>query len=380
MNRKLIIILSLLLFLLMTGSFVSCGKQDGDTNHKNDEVTSEGTKSNTETDSKAEADFLSVKTYRHGVMPIELELPETAKIVETEDDVYAETSEYMIYVFGMDSYNGGIIYNEMDVVALLNAGEQISVAQDVLRLRGFKVPENTDAQLYDCINGMKGFFCRLSEMQFESKSGEKCSGDGFMMSYGKNEGVGIYVILGILKNSKADSLNERGKEVLNLLKTCALSLRETAEAEEEYIVWQESLTEEISVKAAFKQKMVPEVEKTGEGFCLYYNEAKEGFILLQHFSTVAGISSEEYLESIVSGFKGEGITFSEPEPFRGKMEYRKVTMSYTNSDTGAEMQEIICVTVDEKGSGWIVELFGTKQNVSDQQENLGVLLWSLQED
>ena len=342
---------------------VACGKKKNRTSPEDSEPLE-----NSDSSKGKEAEM---KTFVHGTLPFELEIPVTATITESEDDLYAETEAFILYVFGMDTYSGGCVYNAEEILSLMNDPEQRIYAADMLRLTSFDLSKEEPAKVYDNIDGCRGLWLPLTQMETENSNGVKCNGDGFAMIYGKRDGIGVYVVWGIIKSNDADSRS--------LLETCALSLRSDGEAEREYEIWEDSLSDGTKMKFVYRAEDFDEVSKEDEAVCIYYDKEKNGYIYLKHSGLYKGVTSSDYLQSIIDAIsENEGVTFSETDFVRGKMEYRKVTMSYKRDEQ--EMQEVICVSVSDEGSLWIVDLYGTAEDVAAQQENLTTLLWSLTEE
>lgn len=375
MKRFHKIILVIVLTTLSVGMFSSCGKKDSEKQDSEkagqERMVSEGTRE--EQKELPDGNSLSVKKYKHGTMSIEMEIPEVSVITESEDGVTAETQKYLLSVFGMDQYKGALLYDIMDIVSIVDSQEQRETAKDILRLKNYTIPENAEGKLYNSINGVEGFWCPLSGIEYESANGRKTSGDGFLMVYEKAKGLGVYLVLGIQKNGGAE------KETSEMLKTCAMSLNQDYVNIGEYVEWTGSMPDGVNAKALFKKDVVIGQEEDDRGLCLYYDEENEGYYLIQHFSIVGNATSEEYIWSIIDSLKNnEGVSFSGVEEAEGKMTYQKVTMTYARENQ--EVQEIVCVSVDERENVWLVDLYGTVEQVKSQEENLAVLLGSLQED
>lgn len=375
MKRFHKIILAIVLTTLSVGVFSSCGKK-GSEKQDSEKAGQERMVSEEKQEEQIElpdGNSSSVKKYKHGTMPIEMEIPEVSAITESEDGVTAETQKYLLNVFGMDQYKGALLYDVMDIVSIIDSQEQRESAKEILRLKNYTIPENAEGKLYNSINGVEGFWCPLSEIEYESANGRKTSGDGFLMVYEKMKGLGVYVVLGIQKNGGTE------KETTEMLQACALSLNQDYANNGEYVKWTGSMPDGVNVKALFKKDVVLGQEEADRGLCLFYDEENDGYYLIQHFSIVGNATSEEYIWSIIDSLKNnEGVSFSGVEEAEGKMTYQKVTMTYTRENQ--EVQEIVCVSVDERENVWLVDLYGTVEQVKSQEENLAVLLGSLQED
>ena len=263
-------------------------------------------------------------------------------------------------------------------MGMINDQEKAVIAYDMLHLEGFTIAPDTEAELYNNVNGTTGFFCPMTKISFEDRDGGKCSGDGFTMVYAKKGGVGVYVVIGIVKDNE-DNTAVRKKELASILRTCAFSLQQSEDVKEEYVIWKETMPDEVDVKAVYKPGAIIDFVPEEKGFGLYFDEAKEGNFLIQHFELMGDATSEKYVQSIIDRMsENHAVSFTDIEEVRGKMVYKTTTMSYENN--GKQMREIICVSVNEGGSTWLVDLYGTAEEVEAQKENLDILLWSLQED
>lgn len=371
MNRFRKVIFLCILAVFMMAFLSACGKKNDE--KESDQKGQQEVVSNEKQPELPEGNSVNVKAFKHGTMPIEMDIPAESVITEAEDDILAETKGYMLYVFGMDKYNGAIFSDSTDIIAVLNDQSQKEEAKDILRLKDYTIPQDVEGKIYNSINGVEGFWCPLSGMQFESKTGEKSGGDGFLMIYEKVKGFGVYVILGIRKNSGTS------EETMEMLQTCALSLKQNEADSGEYIEWTETLPDGVDAKALFKKETILGKDDDDKGICLYYDEENSGYYLIQHFNIIGNATSKEYLQSIIDSLgKNDGVSFSNIEEVNGKMTYQKATMSYSRD--GQAFQEVICVSVNAGGNVWLVDLYGTAEQVKSQEDNLSVLLGSLQED
>ncbi len=320
-----------------------------------------------------EVEYASFSAERiiHSGLDISMIYPEEALVTEDEDELTMETSDYLLYVFGTDTYNGGCL-NLSDVITALSVADQSEIAKDILRLKDYTMSQDVKADIYNDINGMRGFFCPFSSVEYISDFGTVFKGNGFVMAYEKTKEAGVYVVLGI-QNDQVSS----DKDMRHKLEKCARSLTKIQDTQE-YKLWAEEMPDGVKAKALFKENAITEVIPEEKGFCLFFDEEKNGSFLIQHFNVMGHSSSEKYLQSIIDDLAESGAMFSEIEEVRGKMTYRKSTMSYSNE--GHDVKEIICVSVNENGSTWLVDLYGTAEEVEAQKENLVILLWSLQED
>lgn len=373
MQKKIRILVLFLVAMLMTVSFAACGKKERNTKKSKEQIP------DTNLNGEESEGQGSLNKYDTEALPIVISFPEKAVVSDCDGAILAEAPEYVLYVFATDTCDGGIVYDEMDIASILNSAAKEAVVQDTLRLKKYTMSQNPDAEIYNNINSMGGFWCKLSDMELEIKEKGTYSGDGFVMVYGMKEThVGVYVVLGILKNADYDDFSDADENRLTMLKSCALSLELKNVSEEDYAILNDTTPDGTEFRIVYKKDAFADIVKTNAGLCLFYGDTKTSYFLVQHLSSQKKCSAQEYLQTLISGVEIEGAVFSEMEELRGKMVYQKVTMTYPYDD--AEIQEVVCVSVDEKGSVWLVDLCGTKQDVKAQEGNLLTLLWSLEEE
>lgn len=358
------------LIVFVCGLFSACGKQD-EKEKKDDSAPVSVTEATTPSATPV-VGLPPVKAYKHGTMPMEMNLPETATVSETASDITAETADYLLYTCEVNTCEGILLYGASDVITIMNTPEKKDAVKDMLHLQSYTVPENADAKLYDSINGAAGIWCLLSNMEFVKDAGTVSKGDGFMMVYDKKEGLGAYVVFGIYKGASLDT------ETKELLQSCALSLQQSDDVKGKYVLWTETFPDGTAVKASLGKDINPEGEKAERGVYLYYDDDKFGQYVIEHYFKVGNSTAKEYLEGVIKALSADDTTVSTPEEIKGKLTFWKATMTYPRE--GKEVQEVLCVSIDEKNNVWFVDLFGTTQQVKEQEKNLLILLGTIQED
>ncbi len=359
------------------------GMQDGQMGTNADGTQADGKQDGqpkgTQDDAKTEAndtESVTVTTFKHGTLPIELEIPEAATMSETEDGFTAETKGYVLSVYGVDSYNGTVLSDAMEVLGLVNANETNEAAKaearEILRLNEFSVDPNESSKILDTADGNSAFWCPMTKMEVENQSGQKTEGEGFLTVYENNKGYGVYVVYGIMKDGNSK------EEVRTMLENCAMSLKQDDTTKGGYTDWEGALPDGTNVKAILPKDLIKGTADEKNGICLYFDEEETGLFLIQHYNTAGMYDSEEYLQYLLDSVsKKEDVTCSDIETFRGSMTYSKAVVSY--SIDGVAKQEIICVNTN-RGEVWVVDLAGTTKQVEEQQENFSVLLESLQKN
>ena len=309
-------------------------------------------------------------------LPVEIDLPEGTSVREEKGVLFvAETSDYNLYVFDENTVENGAIFDANDVISLVNSKERESLAKDVLRLKEFSISADSKMKAYDNINGMQGYLIPMSHMVYEGSSGDKTEGAGFVVIYGKPDDVGVYIILGIQKaNGNGAPDSESGKLAMDT----ALSMI-PKETEPKYVAWEGAMPDETEVRFAYKNGGVLQVVTDGDDLLLPFNESGEAGILIRHLQNRADMAAKDQLQNLMESLKdSDDMAFSEITTAQGRVEYQKVILSYTQGE--AKMKEILCLCSDQNGSCWILDLYGTEAEVNAKEEDLKVLLWSLEEE
>ena len=392
MKMKKYILTLLCAFVLLIGSVTACKKKD-DTESKNSEeaISSASADSSAEavnpsaesvpsgTDPSAESEKQTEDVtpteaaFKRSALSFRIQKPGENTFTEVSDEVYENAADYMFYAFGMDTYNDACVC-DADIIALLNDTEKSDALYDMLRLRDFTLSQSEETKIYRSINGMRGYRCALSDMTFEDRDGNVINGSGFAMVYGNKNDVGLYVVLGLLKENDSDT-GRNETELLEQLNASALSLQ--SNEDDTFELWTETMPDGQNVRAVFKKDAILRSDKESDGIYLYYSESDSAYFLIRHFKFSVKSTAEEQLRSFIAGVASD-VQVSDITEVQGKQKYSKVVLSST--DNGKQMQEIICVSVNDEGSTWLVDLYGTAEEVESQKENLDILLWSLQED
>ena len=308
-------------------------------------------------------------------LPVEIDLPEGATVREEKEALFADTADYFLCVFDEDTVQNGAVFDENDVMALINSKENASLAKELLRLKDFSVAADISVKAYDNINGMSGYLVPMSQMTYEDAAGSKTEGAGFVMIYGKPNDVGVYVVLGILKTDGGNGSleSESGKAAINT--ALGLIPKEAAPA---YVVWENAMPDETEVRFAYKNGGVLEVRTDGDDLLLPFNKDASTGILIRHSQNSTNRTALDLLNNLMDSLKDPDTAFGEVVTVQGRVNYQKVTMSYTEGDQ--KKKEILCLTSDETGSCWLLDLYGTEAEVNAREEELKALLWSLEEE
>ena len=308
-------------------------------------------------------------------LPVGIDLPDGATVREEKEALFADTADYFLYVFDEDTVQNGAVFDENDVMALINSTEKSSLAKEILRLKEFTIAGDSRAKAYESINGMRGYLVPMSHMRYEDAAGGKTEGAGFVVIYGKPDDVGVYIVLGILKaNGGNGSLeSESGKKAINT--ALGLIPKETAPR---YVVWENAMPDETEVRFAYINGGVLEVQTDGDDLLLPFDEEASTGILIRHSQNSTERTAQDLLQNMMDALKDVDTAFGEIVTVQGRVEYKQVTMSYTEGDR--KMKEILCLTADETGSCWVLDLYGTEEDVNSKEEELKVLLWSLEEE
>ncbi|MBR5659335.1 MAG: hypothetical protein IKX10_08095 [Lachnospiraceae bacterium] len=318
----------------------------------------------------------STKIYRPEVFSAEFTFPEEATVVEKEAAMIADTPEYLLYVFKMDTYNGGAVFNEMDLLALLNDPDDRVIAKDMLRLRDFEILDDQKIVVYENLNNMRAVYCPMTKMEFMDESEQSYNGDGFTMIYGKKDTIGVYVVIGLMKDYDRKKSDEESRKTEDMLRVCAMSLKTDSEEEAEYEIFSDSMPDETEMIAAYKKDAVTSVRKSSDGIYLFLDEAETEYILIRHQNMLGNVSLTDQMENLMSELrKKDGITLSDVTGIEGRYNYKTVTM-----DLSGEMKETLCITVDDNGSLWSVDLYTTATHSEAGLNVLFDILWTLKEN
>ncbi|MBO4389747.1 MAG: hypothetical protein J5825_02685 [Lachnospiraceae bacterium] len=388
MKKRYGIILAYALAGMMIISLTGCsgqnaGEGDPKATEAPDQTKNEGTdgesaESREETEKpsekETEQESSAEEVTETDLKPFGIVFPDQATRKELKDGEYVETDDYLIYAFGTDTVSKGAVYDEIEVLSWINSEGMEDLAKEALCLKDYTISEDTQPIIYSDVNKMGAVKIPFSAMEMDTE-GVKAGGEGFAVIYGKREDVGIYVVLGILKDPESD----QAEALSELMEHSAFSLTEGEQAEPKYTVFRETMPDDTEFRGAYPADSIKQVEVRDDGIRLYYDEEHTGYILMKHEWNRPDVTSEEYFKVLTDNLKtNEEAAFSEEETFEGKMTYHKVSMSYP---LGEETRsEIVCLTSDAEGSVWIIDLNGTEDQVKDHEEDLRVLLWSLEEE
>lgn len=318
----------------------------------------------------------TTKVYRPDILSAEIAFPEDATVEQKEDAMIAETPEYLLYVFKMNTYNGGAVFNEMDLLALLNDTDDRIIAKDMLRLRDFELLDDQTIVVYENLNNMRAVYCPMTKMEFMDESEQSYNGDGFTLIYGKKDDIGVYVVIGIVKGYDRQKSDEQNKKTEEIIKTCAMGLKSDPEEEKKYEILTDRMPDETDMTVAYKKDTIKNVRKASDGIYLFLNEAETEYILIRHQNMLGSISTEEQMENLASDLKKkEGITLSDIISINGRYNYKTVNM-----DLPGDMKETLCINVDDKDSLWSVDLYTSSANAASGLEVLFDILWTLKEN
>jgi len=380
-KKKTGIFMTILLSVMMIVSLTACQKSGSKDNEPSptdaqtptDSPTPEATPGGDQKDPTG-GDGPETEELRMKVVFPEGVTPQRAKGGE-----YAENDEYLLYAFYTDTVANGALYGPFEIVSFLNTEGNEELAKEVLRLKDYEISTTSQPILYENINGMQGLLFPFSKMTPDVASEKTASGEGFAMIYGRSDEIGAYVVLGVIKDSRADTSDSHKEELSNLLKKSAYSLIEVPETAQDYVVFRETMDDGTVLRAAYGNGRVNQVEKQAEAIRLYYDEDHTGYILIRHEQKGANVPAEEFYNSLKDNLmSNEDLTLSDEKTVQGKKLYHQVSVSYQS--LGQERLEILSLTADGAGSVWIIDLCGTPKQVHDHEDDLRVLLWSLEEE
>ena len=151
----------------------------------------------------------------------------------------------------------------------------------------------------------------------------------------------------------------------------------TKKLDQDYVVWEGKFKDGTGAKAVYVNGAILSMGEEGNAILWFYNEEQEGYLALQHITpTTPFKDEEEYLNKLIETIDDGTIEFSDLMDHQGRMKYKYVTFNYQKN--GIDLSEIVMVSIDENGDIWFVDLYGTPEDVEDQEKNLVNLVWSLQ--
>lgn len=321
-------------------------------------------------------DDLSVEQFMHPSLPVTLNLPSAAKISTTDREVIAESDEYLIRLTGISRYNGSAIIDVQDFFNLVDVEKEESLVK-ILGLSALQLPDEYEVRGKTNIGGAKGEAYPFEKAELEH-GGIKTFGYGEFYVIDAKDDIGVYTVVCIVKNTESVAQSERTEAVYSMLDECALSLRQHGKMEKDYVVLKNEMPDGAKIRIAYMKDAVVKVERDAEGFVFYYSEDPKGYFFVTHKEVGADIQSEDdYFNNLKQQFQDEVTTFSDVTDDNHKMKFRHITMNYTENDTNYTEEIYVCMDSDFKV--WLLDLYGTSENVSKQKDNLEIMLASFED-
>ena len=97
------------------------------------------------------------------------------------------------------------------------------------------------------------------------------------------------------------------------------------------MVWKERMPDGTGVYVVYINGEIKDIVQNGNGYQFYYNDEKEGYFLLKHFTPTNAVSTaDEYMTALLDTLNSDDIDISDVSDYKGRMQYRWVTRWYTS--------------------------------------------------
>ena len=251
---------------------------------------------------------------------------------------------------------------------------------DMIDMYELKLVDGAEATVFD-VNGAEGYYLPLANLTYDYENGTYAKGCGFLFVTDAKDDVGVYISVGLIKNADFNNFSERDGLILNMLTGCSLSMTQSGEKlDDDYVVWKDRMPDGTGVTVVYVNGEIKDIVKItdGNGVEFFYNDQKEGYFLLKHFTpTTAVATADEYMTALLDAITSDEIEVSDVQDFEGRMTYRWVALWYTKDDK--DYCEEIFVSRDDNGDIWLLDLYGLEEDVDAQEDNLLNMLWSIHE-
>ena len=321
-------------------------------------------------------DPFAMKEYKHPNLPITIQVPVAADLFEDDTSMYYETEEYDFEFWAMNMYDDGIVMDSVAFSQIFNKDNQEEALADVLDLDYVKLASGAEATIFNDIDGMTGFYLPLEKILMEFDN-ETIEGDGFVFVVNARGGVGVYVMVGVVRGESFGSMSDKGSEILNLLTSSSMSLKQSAPMDGEYTIYKDRFADGVGVVAVYETGSYDKVEKTDDGIAFYLDEDHTSYFLLEHFVPKSGLTTEDKVLEYLKEINGDKYTYSSISDVKGFFPYRNMKISYT--DEGEDHVDDIYCYMDENGEMWMLEAVGLADTVEEYEDELDTLIWSIHE-
>ena len=317
-----------------------------------------------------------MKTFEHSDMNFSIDFPSDSYVEEFDNGVCAETDDGMIYVAYRNMFNEGSVENSADFFSI--AGDDPDVLSELLYLDGLTFLPGSEASEFD-INGAKAATIPLATMVWDETDDEFGRGCGRAYIINCKDAVGVYYAWYIVENAKYDSMTDAQKNVVALFDSCIQSLKQKGSPISiDYKSYKDRMPDGAGFQFLYENGVIKSVEKdpNGYGYRFYFNDEKQGYLLIQHF-TPTQKTVEEYFNAVKSGLNDPKYNFTATKEHQGRMTYTNWTLTYESN--GYSLVEDTYVTLNSDGEMWYVLLFATEDGAEEQADFLDDVLWSLHE-
>lgn len=318
----------------------------------------------------------STKTaiYRKEDGTFTVSLPEDAEVEEYDGGIVATTENAYFFVWYVNTFDDGVIYDANDCVALMKTEEDYKELLAVDAMRGVHEVEKTSLNGVICA----GAAADTITVPFLDKT---YSGRGWYYAYDcKFDPIGVYTVMFVLNGVNAGSEGQKEKELYDLWLSCAKSLVQL-ETPMEYMYASSvvGMPDGTDMEFAYDMEELDRIDKDEDGdINLYFNPGTAESISIQHFVPQDGIkTAEDYYNAKRQKYSDEKFHYSEISEYAGRMKYQHWTLTYR--EAGDDYTEEVFIHVNEDGTMWLIVLLRYTAWEDDGALLLDDLLWTMRE-
>ena len=301
-------------------------------------------------------------------------LPEDAEVKEYDGGIVATTENAYFFVWYVNTFDDGVIYDANDCVALMKTEEDYKELLAVDAIRGVHEVEKTSLNGVICA----GAAADTITVPFPDKT---YSGRGWYCAYDcKFDPIGVYTVMFVLNGVNAGSEGQKEKELYELWLSCAKSLVQL-ETPMEYMYASTvvGMPDGTDMEFAYDMEELDRIDKDEDGdINLYFNPGTAESISIQHFVPQDGIkTAEDYYNAKRQKYSDEKFHYSEISEYAGRMKYQHWTLTYR--EAGDDYTEEVFIHVNEDGTMWLIVLLRYTEWEDDGALLLDDLLWTMRE-
>ncbi len=315
-------------------------------------------------------------TYEHPDMHFTIDFPVDSYIEKFDNGVCAETDDGFIYIAYRNMFDEGSVEDSADFFAI--AGDDKDKMSELLYLDDISFLPGSEASEFD-INGAKAATFPLATMVWDEEEDDFGRGCGRAYVINCKDAVGVYYAWYIVNDANYNSLTEAQKATIALFDSCIQSVKQKGSPiNVDYKLYKDRMPDGAGYQFLYENGVIKSTEKdpNGYGYRFYFNDEKQGYLLIQHF-TPAQKTIAEYFDAVKAGLNDPQYTFTSAKEHQGRLLYTNWTLSYKSGEYS--LVEDTYVTMTEDGEMWYVLLFATEDGAEEQADFLDDVLWSLHE-